>query len=177
MSANTISSNNYIWRFSLKDRILIEQLLMLCQFFNLGLFFVEILKKSKFLKSVKVLFLLSIILQILLIAVVHLSNIEIRQTIVPNLFLTIFCFYYLRDLMKNKPTLILGKSSTFWIVMGIFFSSCIGFPIGSLIPFIPKDEEYINFRNQIFSISNLSLIILYLFIIKSYLCLKHPQNL
>jgi hypothetical protein len=31
-------------------------------------------------------------------------------------------------------------------------------------------------RLQIFSIYNMSLIIMYLFIIKSYLCLKHPQH-
>jgi RsiW-degrading membrane proteinase PrsW (M82 family) len=111
-----------------------------------------------------------------LIVVVHIGNIEIRPSIVPNLILLVFCFFYLKDLMKNKPTVVLVQSSAFWLVMGIFFSSCIGFPVSALIPFISKSEQYSNLRFQIFSVQNMSLIIMYLFIIKSYLCLKHPQH-
>jgi hypothetical protein len=69
------------------------------------------------------------------------------------------------------------KSSSFWIVIGVIFSSCIGLPVSSLISFIPKNQEYFNMSSQIFSLFNISLIILYLFIIKSYLCLKHPQTI
>lgn len=177
LSTNTIASNNHAWRNGMKISIVIEQLLLLFQSLMLGLFFFEVLEKSLYKKIIKQLIFLSAIIQIILIIVVHSANIEIRPLIVPNLILLIFCYFYLRDLLNTKPTLILVKSSAFWLVMGILFSSCIGFPVFSLIPFIPNNQEYLNLRNQIFSIANMSLIVLYLFIIKSYLCLKHPQNL
>lgn len=177
LSVNTIASNNYTWRYGLKIRILFEQVLVLLQSLMLGFFFLQLLIKSVFVKSIKWLLGLSIFIQISLIVVVQIANTEIRPTTVPNLILLIFFYFYLRDLMKNKPTLVLVQSSAFWLVMGIFFSSCIGFPVSALLPFISKSLQYSNLRFQIFSIYNMSLIIMYLFIIKSYICLKHPQNL
>ena len=177
MSVNTIASNNYTWRYGLKMRILIEQVIISLQFVVLGLFFLEALKNSKFRKKIKWMLFLSVFIQTGLIFFVQLANTEIRTSTVPYLILLIFCYFYLADIMNNKPTVILVKSSSFWLVMGIFFSACIGFPVSSLIPFVSKASEYSNLRFQIFSIYNMSLIVMYLFIIKSYVCLKHPQNL
>jgi hypothetical protein len=177
VSANTIAANFNIWFYNKKIPILIEQSLFLFQALMFGLFFIELLNKSLFLKRIKWLLFLSILIHFTLLIIVLSVNIEIKPNISSNLFSFIFCFFYLRDLMNNKPTLILIESSAFWITMGIFFYSCVSFPVGSLITFISKNQQYINLRYQIFSIFNMSLIILYLFIIKSYLCLKHPQNL
>lgn len=176
LSVNTIASNNYTWRYGLKIRIFIEQLIISLQYVMFGLFFLNLLKNSVFVLKIKWLVLLSIPILFILIFAVHVANVEIRPSIVPNLVLLIFCFFYLRDLMNNKPTVVLVKSSAFWLVMGIFFSSCIGFPVSALIPFISRSDQYSNLRFQIFSIQNMSLIIMYLFIIKSYTCLKHPQH-
>ena len=177
LSVNTIASDNSAWRYGLKIRILFEQVLILLQSLMLGFFFWELLIKSVYAKFIKWLLASSIIIQITLIVVVQIANTEIRPTTVPNLILLVFFYFYLRDLMNNKPTLILVQSSAFWLVMGIFFSSCIGFPVSALMPFVSKSQEYSNLRFQIFSIYNMSLIIMYIFIIKSYLCLKHPQSL
>jgi hypothetical protein len=176
ISIDTAVNNYQIWFSNNKVAIAIEQLLVLIQFTMLGFFFLKILNKSKFLKRIKCLLLLSILIHITLLILVLLKNTDIRPYISSNLFLLIFCFFYFRDLMINKPTLILRKSSAFWIVIGIFYSSCIGFPVNSLVSFIPKTQELVNLRLQIFSLFNLALIVLYLFIIKSYLCLRHPQN-
>ena len=176
LSVNTIASNNYTWRYGLKIRIFIEQFLIFLQYVMFGYFFLNLLKNSVFIKKIKFLFLLSIPILLILIFAVHVADVEIRPSIIPNLVLLVFCFFYLRDLMNTKPTVVLVKSSAFWLVMGIFFSSCIGFPVSALIPFISKSDQYSNLRFQIFSIQNMSLIIMYLFIIKSYTCLKHPQH-
>lgn len=176
ISINTISNDNNTWLLNKKISILIEQLLLVFQSLMLGLFFIEVLNKSFFLKKIKKFLILSIIFQITLLIVVLSTNTEIKPAISSNLFLLFLIFFYLKDLMNNKPTFKIVKSSTFWIVMGIFYSSCISLPVNLLIPFIPKTYEYRNLRFQIFSISNMSLIVLYIFIIKSYLCLKHPQN-
>lgn len=177
ISINTIANNNTTWLLNKKISILIEQSLFLLQSLLLGLFFIKVLNKSNFIKKAKWLLFFSIIIQISLLIVVLTTNTEIKPAIISNLILIYFSIFYLKDLMNYKPTLIIVKSSAFWIVMGIFYSSCISLPVNLLIPFISKNQEYQNLRLQIFSISNISLIILYLFIIKSYLCLKHPQNL
>lgn len=177
LSVNTIASNNYTWRYGLKIRIFIEQLLIMLQYGMFALFFWELLKNSVFAKKIKWMLVMSTPILLGLIFVVHFANIEIRPSIVPNIIMLILCFFYLKDLMNNKPTLQLVQSSAFWLVMGIFFSSCIGFPVSSLIPFISRNQEYANLRFQIFSIQNMSLIIMYIFIIKSYICLKHHQSL
>lgn len=177
ISYNTIINNNYSWYYNKKYAIFTEMILMLIQSLLLGLFFNEILNKSKFSKIIKPLLFVSILIQITLIITVFSTNKEVRPNITQNLIMLIFCFFYLKDLMTNKPTLIIIRSSIFWIVMGIFYSSCICLPVNSLIPYITKNDKYINFSYQIFSIGNISLIVLYLLIIKSYLCLKHPQNL
>lgn len=176
LSVNTIASNNYTWRYGLKMRIFIEQLLISLQYVMLYLLFLSILKNSSFAKHIKWLFILSIPILLILIIAVHIENVEIRPSIVPNLVLLGFCSFYLSDMIKNKPTLVLVKSSAFWLVMGVLFSSCLGFPVSALVPFISRSPQYNNIRFQIFSIQNMSLIILYLFIIKSYICLKHPQT-
>ena len=177
LSTNTIANHNNAWLLNKKVSIIIEQLIALFQSLMLGLFFHEVLKKSVFTIKIKWLLFLLIFTEVILIMVVHLTNTDIRPFLISNLILLICCIFYLRDLMNNKPTLKLINSSAFWITIGILFSNCIGSPIYSLMVFIPKNQEYLNLRLQIFSISNMSLIVLYLFIIKSYLCLKHPQNL
>jgi len=174
---NTIASKNYTWRYGLKTRIFIEQVLVLLQFIMFAFFFLELLKNSVFAKKIKWILLISTPVLIGLTLIVQITNVEIRSSNIPYLVQLVFCFFYLRDLMNNKPTLVLVHSSAFWLVMGIFFSSGIGFPVSSLMPFISKNQVYADLRFQIFSIQNMSLIIMYLFIIKSYVCLKHPQNL
>jgi len=177
ISTNTIVNSNNFLILTKKELILIQDVLVLFQYSMLGLFFIALLNKSLYLKKIVLLFILSLLIHITLIIVVLSTNTEIKPSISSTLFLLIFCFFYVRDLMNNKPTLILVRSAAFWIVMGIFFYSCISVPVNSLIPFIPKNPEYIILRSQIFSIYNVSLIVLYIFIIKSYLCLRHPQNL
>jgi hypothetical protein len=176
-----ISANTYIAIYlNLNENrlmFLIERVLILFQFIVLGLFYMIILKKSIFIKKIKVLFYLSIIIQITLIIATFITDVLLYTKISSNVFLIIFSAFFYRDLLNNKPTLILIKSTSFWIVTGIFFSYCVSFPVYSLTPFIKKIPEYKNIRSQLFSISNMSLIVMYLFIIKSYLCLKHPQNL
>lgn len=176
LSVNTIASNNYAWLKGMMRRILFEQILILFQSIALAFFFLKILCSSNFIKPIKWFLIVSLLIQIGVILIVQIYNIEIRPTTSTNLFLLLFCFFYLKDLMNNKPTVVLAKSSSFWLVMGIFISSSIGFPVSAMIPYISKSDYYYDLRLQIFSIYNISLIILYLFIIKSYICLKHPQT-
>ncbi|WP_460560179.1 hypothetical protein [Ferruginibacter profundus] len=168
---------HYYKVYGFETAFLITELFTLLQFVMLGLFYIEVLKRSTWLKKIKLLFCLSIIIAIILV-ILHITlSILIDAKIVANLFLIIFSVFYFRDLLHSNPTLILIKSSSFWIVLGVFFASCINFPIYSLLPFIKENKDYKNLGFQIFAISNTALIVMYLFIIKSYLCLKHQQIL
>jgi hypothetical protein len=176
-----ISANTYIAIYlKLVDNqliLFIERVLILLQFITLGLFYLDVLKKSVFIKKAQLLFHLCITIQIILIATTFITDILIYTKVSSNIFLIIFSAFFYKDLLNNKPKLILTKSSSFWIVTGIFFSYCVSFPVYSLVPFIVKSTEYKNTRSQLFSISNMSLIVMYLFFIKSYLCIKNEKNL
>lgn len=175
MSLNTFFAI-YIIRSISKMTQAIEKVIILFQFVSLGFFFLDILSKSKFLKKIKQLFYLSILIQSCVAIASIKTDIPGYSKISSNLFLIIFSIFYYRDLLDNKPTLILLKSSAFWIVTGIFFYYSVSFPIYSLQPFLGKYSEYQNIKVQIFSISNMALTVMYLLFIKSYLCLKHLQN-
>ena len=168
---------HYYKVYNFETAFLITELFSLLQFVMLGLFYIQVLEKSKWIKKIRLLFYSSIIIAVILVVLQIGLSILIDAKIVVNLFLIIFSVFYFRDLLHTTPTLILVKSSSFWIVLGVFFASCINFPIYSLLPFIAGNEEYRNLRFEIFAVSNISLIVMYLFIIKSYLCLKHPQTL
>lgn len=177
LSINSIVNANIFWGFSREIPFLLQELLLLLQYVLLGLFFAKLLSSSIYSKKIIRLLFFSIPLLLSFQIIFFFKTTDIRPSFILTFFLLVFCYFYVKDLMTNKPTLILLKSSAFWIVMGVFFYSCVSFPIKTLIIFIPKSQEYINLRSQIFSVLNMSLIVLYLFIIKSYSCLKHPQNL
>lgn len=177
ITVNSFANTNNIWSFSNKLARIIQEILLVFQTLMLSLFFFNILYDSIYKKIILKIILLSSVLQTVLIFFGILSDNQIKTNIVSSLSLFIFCFFFVKNLMFNKPTLILVESSAFWITIGILFYSSISFPIAALTSFIPKNPEYLNIRSQIASIFNMSLIVLYLFIIKSYLCLKHPQNL
>jgi hypothetical protein len=153
-----------------------ERLLLLVQFFLVAKLYKELLKKSLLKKTINNLFYLSILVQITLVSISIFMSVPSYTKIGTNAFLILFSVFYYRDLLTNKPKLIILKSSTFWLVTGIFFSFSISFPVYALIPFLSKFPDYNNIKYQLFSISNIALIVMYLFFIKSYLCLKHPQN-
>jgi hypothetical protein len=176
-----ISANSIIHLFIKieNERMLssIERVLLLFQFIALSFFYRDLLKESIFYNKTKRLIHFFIFIQITLTSISILFKIPSYVKIVPNFFLITYSVIYYRYLLKNKPALILIQSSAFWIVTGVFFSFCVSLPIYGLTPFMVRYPEYTNLRFQLFSISNMALIIMYLFIIKSYLCLKHPQNL
>lgn len=176
ISVNTILNGSFKF-YNYKVSRILENCISFFQSIMFSLFLIEHLKKSKFIQSLKSLFYLLIIIEIILIIVQAINNSYVYPRLSLFFCIIVLTIFYFRDLLQNKPTLILANSSVFWIVIGIFFSFCISFPIYSLIPFLVKHTEYRNLRFQIFSIVNMSLIVLYCTIIKSYICLKHPQNL
>jgi hypothetical protein len=175
VSCNTI----LYWKYKFPDYSIyfnIEQILSFCQFLLLALFFSTVLKNSRFEKKIRYFFCISVILEIILLSITISMKLFVYARVSSNIFLIIFSLFFYRDLLNTKPNITLIKYPAFWIVSGIFFSYCVSFPIYCLIPYLARFPEYKNIRFQIFSIVNASFIILYLLVIKSYLCLKHRQS-
>ena len=155
----------------------IQELLIISQYLCLYHFIYALIKKTEFLGKIRTLMRLSIILFLLLLFISFWLKIDIRPSAVGGLFILGYCYFYVKDLMSNKPTLELLKSPEFWITSGIFFYATISTPVTALVRLIPKDLNYINIRMQLFAVFNVSSILLYLSIIKGYICLKHQQSL
>ena len=166
----------YLIHANIETMNFIERWLLLFQFIAISFFYLNLLKRSIFSQKIKQIVYLAIIIQIIFFTFSVLFQIPKYVKTVSNIFIILYSVIYYRDLLKTKPTLILIKSSAFGIVTGMFFSFSVSFPIYALNPFIKVYPEYQNIRLQVFSISNIALIVMYLFIIKSYLCLKHPRT-
>jgi hypothetical protein len=77
----------------------------------------------------------------------------------------IYVVFYLRKLLNSIPIKKLKYDSFFWIVVGLLFFSACSFPVNILLPFI-EDKMPESISDNIFSITNMSLIVFYLFIFR-----------
>lgn len=172
ISANTISNIILTHPIDQKKYRILFDILYLCQSLSLFFFFKITTKR----KIIFPFMLTSSLVQ----AIFTLKQFYSDSILDINIFATplfiILSILYFRDLLQNKPLINLTQSSSFWIVVGIFFWACVSFPIYSLHPHIKAHVTNKNIILEIFSISNMALIVMYLFFIKSFLCLKHPQN-
>jgi hypothetical protein len=175
VSLNTII-HYYLHLTSLYTVRLIQTLLTSLQLPCIGLFFLNILSNSSLKKSLLYLLFLFTILQLIILLLRIFNYSDFDNTYICLSPLTfIFSLIYFKGLLSGRPNTYISHNAEFWIVVGIFFHCCISFPIYSLYKFIPF-QSHKDLRFAIFSISNISLIILYVFICKSYLCLKHQLS-
>jgi len=176
-----ISLNTIIYYYfhltSLYNLRLVQYLLTSLQMPCISLFFLNILSNNSSRKLLVYLSIIFIALQLFIFILGILNYIDFTNTYVCiSLISLIYSMFYFRDFLNTPFQIHFAHNSTFWIVVGIFFHSCISFPVYSLYKFIPL-QSYKDLRFAIFSLSNMSLTILYIFISRSYLCLKHQPNL
>jgi hypothetical protein len=158
---------------------MIQAGMVIIQSILLGFFFLQILSHSLFKKKLYYTLCICIVIQLLIFITGLINNADnfAFPTPIACLMLAVFSVFYYRDLLIGNKKLVILKSPVFMIVTGIFCWSCISFPIYALVHFVPLKSNYMIFLDRLFTISNIALIVMYLFFIKSYLCLKHPQNL
>lgn len=147
------------------------------QFLSLYKFFFTFFTNDNSIKTIKWLVVILSIIQLgFLLYSWVITDLFLYVRIIGLLLLIVFSVKYFRNLLGSKPTIILLKSSSFWIVTGVFFSFSVNLPIYSINPFLRNFSGFENIGFQLFSISNMTLIVFYILIIKGYLCLKYPQN-
>jgi len=175
VSLNTII-HYYFHLTSLYAQRLIQILLTSFQLPCIGLFFLNIISNNSYRKPLICLLVFFTSLQLVIFILSTFNYFDFYNTYVCLSPLTFtYSLIYFKDFLSGPPSTYIAHNAEFWIVVGIFFHCCISFPIYSLYKFIPF-QSHKDLRFAIFSISNISLIILYVFISKSYLCLKHQPN-
>jgi hypothetical protein len=101
------------------------------------------------------------------------NNLNTLQIFISSLCLFIFCIIYFFKILKNQ-TKELGNiriSPEFWIISGVFFSMGMLIPIPIVVNMLRQSSTQDLIR--VLSIINCSCyIILHLFFLKAYLCLK-----
>ncbi len=156
--------------------LLVQQLLAITQLTILGGFFFDELKK---LFHIKLFFIAAIILSVFIIYRNYSTNYTHNFKHVNVFFnfpLIILSIKYYRSLLKQEPLQNLTHLPIFWVATGTFLYSCTSIPVYSLVNFIQPTDENKILINDLYHISNISLILLYVCFIKAYLCLKHHLN-
>ena len=171
ISANTILGA-YINLYPKKLSILatIQNTLSLFDFIFWGFFFCYWLKQNS-----RFIFFSFFLIIILLRVSMGFSKVGFEIHAITNFGKTLFCIFYFYELFKAAPKLNLKNHPSFWIVTGLFFYSCISFPEYAVDNYLRTRLPREISRN-LFSSTNIAIIIMHLLFIKAYLCsIRQPR--
>ena len=147
----------------------IQNILFLLDSFFWAFFFLKVLKDEKSQKNLKILFGITFTISAYLLYSNNITQVSTQVLAVINICKTIFCILYYRNLFKMISSQNLLRDPIFWIVTGVLLYSCISLPIYCLNNYIRLQFPLLIARN-IFSISNMFIIIMNIFFIKAFLC-------
>lgn len=168
VSANSISSR-FFFLYPIEKNFLIQNILHLFDLLFWVLFFLKIPKIKRDFKKIKILFVSTLTIATLLFYLNTSDNPNLHIHVLSNMCKTIFCIFFYNNLFKNLPDQNILLEPSFWIIAGLFFYSCLSLPFYALHSYIKQQFISIIYSN-IFSISNMLIIIMHLFFIKAYLC-------
>lgn len=168
VSLNSISSR-FFFLYTIEKNFLIQSILQLCDLLFWALFFLKILKDKKDYRKIQILFTSTLLIAIYLICFNRTNNPNLHIHALSNMCKTIFCVFFYNNLFKNLSNQNILSEPSFWIVTGLIFYSCLSLPFYALNSYIKLQFSPLIFSN-IFSISNMLIIIMYLFFIKAFLC-------
>ena len=167
----------YFDLFSSRVLFFLQNLLFLLDLLFWNIFFVFILKDKK----EKIILKVAVFLLFLFLAILYYYENFFRPLFlifsVSNLWKSFMCIVYYNSLFNSKPNLLIRKEPLFWIITGLFFFSNITLPQYSLHDYLKKQLP-LELSNNLFSSTNISIIIMHLLFIKAYTCLlnKYLKN-
>ncbi len=133
-------------------------------------FFVSItLKDKKDTNKIKSLLLITLLISVYLLFFTNVDKRNVHIIALTSICKTIFCIFFYYKLFKNLSYKNILSEPSFWIVTGLIFYSCLSLPFYGLSSYIKMQFSPL-VSNNIFSISNMLIIIMHLFFIKAYLC-------
>lgn len=167
VSVNSISSRFY-FLYPIEKNFLIQSILHLFDLLFWTWFFLKVLNEKKDSRNVKILFVTTLLFACyLLFKSTSNSNLHIHA--LSNMCKTFFCIFFYNNLFKKLPDQNILLKPSFWIVTGLIFYSCLSLPFYALSNYVKARFSPLFFSN-IFAISNMLIIIMYLFFIKAFVC-------
>jgi len=145
----------------------IQNILLIADFIFWGVFFFRLLRQK--IKILQFLFILCLTITILLRFINGFDKAGFEIYAITNFGKALFCLFYYIELFKTKPKLILKNEPAFWIVSGLFFYSCVSLPFYAIYEFIHARFP-ISISKNLFSLTNIAIILMHILFIKAYLC-------
>ena len=167
-SINTICTSFFLL-YSLKICFLIQNILIIADLLFWTLFFMKLLKERNILKKIILLFICTLLLAIYLFYSSDTEKPNLQVLGLVNICKSIFCIFFYYKIFTKLPNQNILLEPSFWIISGLIFYSCLSLPFYALNNYI-KIEFPPLISYNIFSISNILIIIMYIFFIKAYLC-------
>lgn len=171
VSTNSISSR-FLFLYSTEINFRIQSILHLCDLLFWGIFFIKLLDDNRESRRIIILFTLTFLVSSYLLYFNNTINPNLHIHALVNLCKTIFGILFYNKLFKDLPYQNILLEPSFWIVTGLIFYSTLSLPFYALNSYI-KEQFIPTISYNIFSISNILIIIMHLFFIKAYLCTIH----
>lgn len=172
ISTNTILG---ILFFSYTDniRFTVQSILLLLDLVFWSLFFSRILKDAKNKRIIKITFVATFSIAVYILYNNSNNQPNFHVAAILNICKTVYCILFYLNLFKKISDQNILTQPSFWVVSGVIFYSSLSLPFYGLNNYIRLQFSPLISYN-IFSISNMLIIIMYLFFIKAYLCKTHP---
>ncbi|MFZ1783717.1 MAG: hypothetical protein WAU23_00840, partial [Ferruginibacter sp.] len=174
VTINTFLGVYLIW-YSAQIQFSIQSILLLLDLACWTLFFFCLLNETVNRKVIKAMFFFTISIALFLFYHNGKSQPNFHIVVLLNVCKTGFCVLYYQNIFKNVSGENILTEPPFWIVSGVIFYSSLSLPFYGLNSYI-RNEFPPLISNNIFSISNIFVIIMYLFFIKAHLCKTHPHK-
>lgn len=153
----------------------IQSVCILLDFIFWRYFFLRLLEYKKRQEIIQILFLFAFLAAIILLYYNSTNNSNLHVLALLNMCKTIYCILFYHNLFKNISNQNILSEPSFWIVTGLLFYSCLSVPFYGLNNYIKLNSPPL-ISNNIFSISNMLITIMYLFFIKAFLCKTSPRK-
>lgn len=147
----------------------IQSYLFLVDLFFWCLFFLQILNDKKDGNKITILFSITLFTAFYLLFFSKVDKSNLHIVALSAICKTIFCIFFFYKLFKNLYYQNILKEPAFWIVSGLIFCSCLSLPFYGLNSYIKLQFPPL-IASNIFSVSNMLIIIMHLFFIKAYIC-------
>jgi len=147
----------------------IQNYLFLVDLFFWYCFFSVILNDKKDDNKIKILFIITFFVALYLLFFNNVDKRNLHIGALSAICKTVFCIFFFYKLFKNLYYQNILKEPLFWIVTGLIFNSSLSLPFYGLNSYI-KSQFPSLVSSNIFSVSNMLIIIMHLFFMKAYLC-------
>jgi len=171
LSINGICSK-FLFLYSIETCFFIQSTLFLLDLLFWTLFFLKLLKDARNHRIIKILFILTLSFAVYVLYYNSTNKSNLHVLALLNICKTIFCILFYHNLFKNISDQNILLEPSFWIVNGLIFYSCLSIPFYGLSNYILLQFSLL-IANNIFSISNMLIIIMYIFFVKAFLCKTH----